>query len=419
MKDYERRERDQLYRRPNDTRETGGSKQKQEKPKEPKYIPKYHNYNPLPMSQEKALMMVENADVPPGNGAQYRGVLPTQGRDRKASEAGVLQRSSSPKLQDWQRRDKEKQVEEPRSKHGPSRATNTQITRNNAPTKGVIYTIAGGSSAGNSNRYRKRCARTMSSSRGKEFVLKVEEEEAISFNSSDRPEESGEMNDPIVIKLDIANFTVHKILVDSRSSADIIFKSVIDKMGLENIRLELVRTPLVDFGGSEVASLGMVELPVSMGDEPKRKTMMVKFLEVDTPFAYNVILGRSGLNLFRAVISTYHMKGEPGQKKRKVKEDAEPRPYEAEHLKLSDEFKVVQLSPDEPDKTTRIGASIKEKEMAMISFLRESMDVFAWSPSDFTGINPEVIVHKLNGDPTMRPVQQKQRSFGGDKNEII
>ncbi|KAL2230801.1 UNVERIFIED_CONTAM: hypothetical protein Sindi_1674500 [Sesamum indicum] len=62
---------------------------------------------------------------------------------------------------------------------------------------------------------------------------------------------------------------------------------------------------------------------------------------------------------------------------------------------------------------------MKEKEMAMISFLREKMNVFAWSPSDFTGINPEVIVHRLNVDPTMQPVQQKKRSFGSDKNEII
>ncbi|KAL2235761.1 UNVERIFIED_CONTAM: Retrovirus-related Pol polyprotein from transposon [Sesamum indicum] len=283
----------------------------------------------------------------------------------------------------------------------------------------------------------------MNSSRGKEFVLKVEEEEAISFNSSDKPEETGEMNDPIIIRLDIANFTVHKVLVDSGSSADIIFKSVIDKMGLENLRLEPVKTPLVGFGGSEVTSLGMIELPVSIGDEPKRRTTMVKFLVVDTPFAYNVILGRPGLNSFRAVISTYHMKvkfptdrgvgevacdqkearkcynlslkGEPEAKKRRVKEDAEPRPYEPEHLKPSEEYKVVRLTPEEPDKTTRIGVSMKEKEMAMIEFLKENMDVFEWGPSDFTGIDPEVIVHRLNVDPAMRPVRQKKRYSGATK----
>ncbi|KAL2252699.1 UNVERIFIED_CONTAM: hypothetical protein Sindi_0064600 [Sesamum indicum] len=191
----------------------------------------------------------------------------------------------------------------------------------------------------------------------------------------------------------------------------------------------------------------MIELPVFMGEEPKCKTLMVKFLVVDTPFAYNVILGRPGLNSFRAIISTYHMKmkfptdngirevacdqkearkccnlslkGESGRKKRKAKEDVEPRPYEAEHLKPNNEYKAVQLEPDEPDKTTRIGASMGNGEMAMVEFLRRNVDMFAWSPSDFTGIDPEIIVHRLNVDPAARPVQQRKRSFGSDKNEII
>ncbi|KAL2231129.1 uncharacterized protein LOC105172771 [Sesamum indicum] len=191
---------------------------------------------------------------------------------------------------------------------GPPRAEKAPPSRSNAPMKGVIYTIGGGSSAGDSDGTRKRCARTLGSNRGRKFVLKVEEEEVISFDSSNKPRDIGMMKDPMVVKLDIANFTVHKVLVDSGSSTDIIFKNVVDEIGLENARLELVKTPLVGFGGSEVTSLGVIELLVSMGEEPKRKTLMVKFLVVDTPFAYNMIIGRPGLNLFRAVISTYHMK---------------------------------------------------------------------------------------------------------------
>ncbi|KAL0355525.1 UNVERIFIED_CONTAM: hypothetical protein Sradi_3999400 [Sesamum radiatum] len=38
------------------------------------------------------------------------------------------------------------------------------------------------------------------------------------------------------------------------------------------------------------------------------KTRMLKFLVVDIPSSYNVILGRPILNTFQAVISTYHMK---------------------------------------------------------------------------------------------------------------
>ncbi|KAL0447287.1 UNVERIFIED_CONTAM: Transposon Tf2-12 polyprotein [Sesamum latifolium] len=55
----------------------------------------------------------------------------------------------------------------------------------------------------------------------------------------------------------------------------------------------------------------------------------------------------------------------------------------------------------------------------MIELLRESADLFAWSPSDFRGIDPEVIVHRLNVDPMVRPMKQKKRSFGVERNRII
>ena len=41
----------------------------------------------------------------------------------------------------------------------------------------------------------------------------------------------------------------------------------------------------------------------------------------------------------------------------------------------------------------------------MIEFLRDNVDMFAWSSSNFKGINLEVIVHRLNVDPMVRPVQ--------------
>ncbi|KAL0446110.1 UNVERIFIED_CONTAM: Retrovirus-related Pol polyprotein from transposon gypsy [Sesamum latifolium] len=55
----------------------------------------------------------------------------------------------------------------------------------------------------------------------------------------------------------------------------------------------------------------------------------------------------------------------------------------------------------------------------MIEFLRKSVDLFAWSPSDFKGIDPEVIVHRLNVDSIVQPIKQKKRSFGAERNRII
>ncbi|KAL2246491.1 uncharacterized protein LOC105179079 [Sesamum indicum] len=233
-------------------------------------------------------------------------------------------------------------------------------------------------------------------------------------------ERIGSDDDPMVIKMDIANFMVHKMLVDNGSFADIILKYVLIKMGLDHVKLKQLRIPLVGFGGSEVGSLGTMELPVSIREKPKQKMLMAKFLVVDIPFAYNVILGRSGLISFRAIVSTYHLKmkfptrngiGEVAcdQKKKLVR------------IEPVDQHKEVELVQGNSTKTTRIGPRMGENlETMMIAFLKNNTDMFACSPSNFKGINPEMIVYRLNIDSTVRPVlQKKKRSFGLEKNRII
>ncbi|KAL0453686.1 UNVERIFIED_CONTAM: hypothetical protein Slati_1346700 [Sesamum latifolium] len=79
-------------------------------------------------------------------------------------------------------------------------------------------------------------------------------------------------------------------------------------MQLGNIPLEKVNTSLYGFIGEVVHPRGMISLPLTLGTGPTRRTYMLKFLVVDVPSAYNVILGRPTLNAFEAIISTYHMK---------------------------------------------------------------------------------------------------------------
>ncbi|KAL0454584.1 UNVERIFIED_CONTAM: hypothetical protein Slati_0797600 [Sesamum latifolium] len=324
-------------------------------------------------------------------------------------------------------------------------------SRENVPVKGVINTIAGGPGGGDSRRARKQQERAIRGDRRKEWVMNVETKEEITFSSKDLNHGQGTQDDPMVIKLDIANFEVHKVLIDNGILADIIFWDVLKRMSLENSNLSPVRTPLVGFGGGEVSSMGTIDLSVSMGEEPRRRTAMVKFLVVDTPFAYNVILGRPALNLFKVVVSTYHQKmkfpirngvgevscdmkearrcynlslrnGEQEERlKRKEKEevDIDVKKFKTERIKPMEEHKSVELIVGEPSKTMRIGSSMsKAIETLMIELLRESADLFAWSPSDFRGIDPEVIVHRLNVNPMVRPVKQKKRSFGVE-NRII
>ncbi|KAL0355217.1 UNVERIFIED_CONTAM: hypothetical protein Sradi_3968600 [Sesamum radiatum] len=106
----------------------------------------------------------------------------------------------------------------------------------------------------------------------------------------------------------IANYEVGRIFIDSRSSADKLFGEAYDQMQLGNVSMEKVNTSLYGFAGEFMHLRGMVSLPLTMGRGTTRKTCLLKFLVVDVPSAYNVILGRPTLNTFHAVISTYHMK---------------------------------------------------------------------------------------------------------------
>ena len=50
--------------------------------------------------------------------------------------------------------------------------------------------------------------------------------------------------------------------------------------------------PLIGFGGTRVYPLGVVTLPVTIGDYPQQIMKDVTFLVVDYSSAYNTILGR-------------------------------------------------------------------------------------------------------------------------------
>ena len=53
--------------------------------------------------------------------------------------------------------------------------------------------------------------------------------------------------------------------------------------------------------------LGSIQLVFTLGDPPCQATTAVRFLIVDAPSAYNVLLGRPSLNAIKAIPSTYYM----------------------------------------------------------------------------------------------------------------
>ena len=58
-------------------------------------------------------------------------------------------------------------------------------------------------------------------------------------------------------------------------------------------------------------------------------------------------------------------------------------------------------------------------KIEMLLFLIQNMDVFAWSPYEVPGVDPEFIVHKLNVDPSFPPKKQKPRRSTKEHVEAI
>ena len=114
-------------------------------------------------------------------------------------------------------------------------------------------------------------------------------------------------DDPLVVCAVVANKTVHRVLVGNRSSADIIFASAFDKMGIRRERLKPVNTHLRGFSGEKVLPLGLIQLVLTMGDPPCQATTTTRFHIVDASSAYNMLLGRPSLNAIKAIPSAYHM----------------------------------------------------------------------------------------------------------------
>ena len=114
-------------------------------------------------------------------------------------------------------------------------------------------------------------------------------------------------DDPLVVRAIVANTPVHRVLIDNGSSADIIFASAFDKMGVGREKLKPVNTHLGGFSGEKVLPLGLIQLVLTLGEPPCQATTTARFLIVDAPSAYNMLLGRLSLNAIKAIPSAYHL----------------------------------------------------------------------------------------------------------------
>ena len=73
-----------------------------------------------------------------------------------------------------------------------------------------------------------------------------------------------------------------------------------------------------------------------------------------------------------------------------------------------------------PNKHTYVRSLLSEEEKEQLrQVFLGNIDVFTWTHSNMTDINPTYAVHKLNVVPSAKPVRQRVRRFHPNRHQII
>ena len=191
--------------------------------------------------------------------------------------------------------------------------------------------------------------------------------------------------------------------------------------------------------------LGSIQLVLTLGEPPCQATTTVRFLIVEAPSAYNMLLGRPSLNIIRVIPSAYHMvikfptangvglvRGNQriarecysaSMKQKTVDniymDELDMRDEVSTRLAPSEELEPVQLG-DRPEHLVYIGSKLTEDiKSPLIRFLKQNIEVFAWKQEDMGAIDPTMITHRLNVSPSFKSAKQKRRSFTPERQKAI
>ncbi|XP_072060428.1 uncharacterized protein [Arachis hypogaea] len=163
------------------------------------------------------------------------------------------------------------------------------------------------------------------------------------------------LDDPVVISVSTKDLLIRKVLLDPGSSADVIFLPTFKKMQLNDKVLQPFSGELVRFFGKRV--------------------LVTEFAELDP------------------------------------QTDQETRPTPINDLPK------VRISNNKSQTTNVVSALSAGYEDQIAKLLQANADLFAWTPADMPGIDPEVVSHRLALYPKAQPVKQKKRHLGQEKTD--
>ncbi|GJR76324.1 hypothetical protein Tco_0088689 [Tanacetum coccineum] len=208
-----------------------------------------------------------------------------------------------------------------------------------------------------------------------------------------------------------------KITQSSSPNPEISFPSLRDDEGAEG--------PLIieaEIGGHQVHQM----------DNEHSTSAWLDFIVVRSTSPHNGIIGRPGLRKIQAVPSTTYgmikflvIGGILTLRSNKIipiecamvsgPED-QPLPVN----KVKEERVKVAINPEHPEQIVMIDSNLTEKaRVRLCNLLQRSLDVFAWTPTNMTGVPRHIAEHRLNVREGCQPIRQKKRGQAAERNIAI
>ncbi|XP_013739462.1 uncharacterized protein LOC106442308 [Brassica napus] len=264
--------------------------------------------------------------------------------------------------------------------------------------------------------------------------------DVVSFKDRATADQAKPHNDLLVIELTIKDIDIARVLVDTGCSANIIYKSTLERMEIDLCAITERPSPIFRLSGNATMTLGSIDLVVKAWSVTK----VTEFLVIDRPTSYNAIVGTPWLNSMRAIPSTFHLclkfptprgvetiQGDRRMsQKRKLTLDENPPERDSEVFWQSQRAEALEgkreptcepvisicLDKSSLERCVDIGANLCEPLKAeLIACLKKNLNAFAWAAEDMPGIDIGITCHELNIDPTYRPVKQKRRKLGPER----
>ncbi|XP_074355077.1 uncharacterized protein LOC141693804 [Apium graveolens] len=231
---------------------------------------------------------------------------------------------------------------------------------------------------------------------------------SLMFDESDKRSIREPWQDGLVISHPMGNCLIKRILVDNGSASNIMMLSTLKQMGLTESDMNKKSTTLVGFSRE-----------TSIHRERSR------------------CLRRPWIHNFKVVPSTYHhvlefpipwgaqeIRGDQDMTRKCYKTCLKPTfQYHGNKTSVATVTgteKLAEVDLKMGDKKLLTGEDLSPIiEINLLNFLTTRLDAFAWEHEDIIGIDPNVITHKLNVNPSYTHVQQKRRKFMMERNKII